>query len=74
MPPTNEGSSAILCPFRRSHSNQTLCCEGPTDDCTVTLNFNDAGKRILHQKIFCSARYQCCEIYRMVMEAKYEEE
>jgi len=72
--PTNEASSSILCPFRRSHTGKTLCCEGPIDGCTVTLTFTDPAQRVLHQKIFCRARYQCCEIFRMVMEAKYEEE
>jgi hypothetical protein len=59
------------CPFFRSCGKRKVSCEGVTDDCITCLIFISEQKRNLHREIFCNARYQNCEIYRMLME-KYE--
>jgi len=43
------------------------------DGCTVSVRFARAKLRDKHWRLFCCGRYDYCEIYRMVMEAKYDE-
>lgn len=60
------------CPFFVSSGKKSVTCEGITDDCTTCTVFVSEGKRNEHRRIFCDARYEYCEIYRM-LEKKYEE-
>ena len=60
------------CPFFISSGKKNVLCEGITDDCTINLKFISEEKRDLHREIFCDARYQNCEIFR-ILEEKYEE-
>jgi hypothetical protein len=64
------GQVEAKCPFYRASDKIKISCEGITDDCTINLIFNSRTKRNLHRDIFCDARYQYCEIYRM-LEEKY---
>jgi len=64
------GQVYAKCPFYRSSDALKIVCEGITDDCTMHLIFNARKKRNLHRELFCDARYQYCEIYRM-LEEKY---
>ena len=66
----NEG--LIKCPFYQAMSRKSITCEGITEDCITKTLFISPDKMELHRKIFCDAKYQNCEIYRM-LEAKYEE-
>lgn len=50
-------------------------CEGPFDDClSISLRMRDKESCLLHMKLFCMARYERCEVYRMVMAAKYPDD
>lgn len=60
------------CPYYKSSDKRKILCEGITEDCTTTLTFVSPPKRNLHREIFCDARYQNCEVYKMLTE-KYEE-
>lgn len=60
------------CPFFISSGKKSVTCEGLTDDCTICLAFTTEEARNLHRKIFCDARYECCELYK-VLEEKYQE-
>lgn len=60
------------CPFYRSSGKRKITCEGITDDCTTTLTFTSQEKKALQKKIFCDAKYENCEIHKM-LEEKYEE-
>lgn len=66
------GQEKAKCPFYQSSDKLKISCEGITDDCTINLIFFEKAKRNLHREIFCDARYQNCEIFRM-LEEKYEE-
>ena len=62
----------VRCPFYcRDNGASTITCEGIVEDSTLNLNF--ATKADMHQQmeIFCCEYYKNCEVYRMLMEAKY---
>ena len=61
----------VKCPFFRGDSATTVKCEGPFDGSKVILVLSEGARK--HEEIFCAEHYRKCEIYRMVMEAKYEE-
>lgn len=70
----------VLCPFYKKSKAYTphqelrhITCEGITDDCSVSVNFNSNIAREQHLKIYCCGNYTYCEIYRAVYGAKYEE-
>ena len=70
--PTMFDDVEAKCPFFLSSGKRKITCEGITDDCTTNLTFVTQQKRNLHRKIFCDARFQNCEIHRM-LEKKYDE-
>ena len=63
----------IKCPFYRSmdRKQKKIVCEGLEDQSNVTLGYRrpDAWRR--QMGTFCCGRYQACEIYRAIIEAKY---
>lgn len=69
----SSGKGKCRCPFFRNKGSVSVCCEGFTDDNTVSVRFFERKKLEQHWECYCCARYDYCEIYRMVMEAKYEE-
>ena len=63
----------VKCPFyHRDDSNRKLTCEGILDGSTLTLNFRRKSDLDQQMEIFCNDYYKNCEVYRMLMEAKYE--
>ena len=62
----------IKCPFYIQMDYKTITCEGVTDDCTCVLKFNNHEAKTQHRKIFCSRKYENCELYTM-LEKKYED-
>ncbi len=63
----------IKCPFFKNiKKGTTIICEGPYDGCTgISLSHETKGEMDKQRKLFCCDRYQNCEIYRMIMAAKY---
>jgi hypothetical protein len=70
--PTMYDDVNAVCPFFRSSGKRKISCEGITDGCITSLEFNSGRKRDLHRKVFCNKKWQNCEIARM-LEEKYEE-
>lgn len=66
------GNKCSACPYFKGGSRREIKCEGITDGCITCLQFTFGEERNRHRSIFCNARYQNCEIYRMLTE-KYEE-
>lgn len=64
----------IRCPFYRNYTNDTVRCEGIMDGTAVALSFAEREDRCRHMDVFCQNKYKNCEIYRMVMDARYEED
>ena len=63
-----------LCPFFRSHTKKSISCEGFMDGMSISSSFDNDQQKRLHKSIYCDGRYTYCEIYRMVMAAKYDDE
>lgn len=85
MPQGNYTGDAI-CPFyRRDEAAETIrngrtvsafrvCCEGIVDRSSIHYVFQRREDYALQASVFCCDHYDHCEIYRMLMAAKYEEE
>lgn len=71
--PTMFDDVNAFCPYFQSSGKRKISCEGITDGCIITLNFETQEKRNTHRRIFCDAKYKNCEICRM-LEEKYAEE
>ena len=62
----------VKCPFYRQDDNRwKLVCEGIVDGSTISTNFKHKADLNQQMDIFCCGYYKNCEIYRMLMEAKY---
>ncbi|MBO4854077.1 MAG: hypothetical protein J5482_02880 [Oscillospiraceae bacterium] len=64
----------VRCPFWRGDRQEVVGCEGPFDGSGVQLTFESHGRQRRHMETFCCHHYEKCEVYRMVVEAKYPEE
>ena len=61
------------CPFFKAALRTRVTCEGPFDGALIMLLTRTRKQMEKQLRIFCCAEYEKCEIYRMVMAAKYEE-
>ena len=64
------------CPFYLSDDQQRkrIICEGIVDKSTLALTYRRRADYDAQVDLFCCGKYATCEIYRMLMEAKYEED
>lgn len=63
----------VTCPFYKGDENRRkIICEGIVDRSTLSLSFGSTKDFSVQTKTFCCASYKNCEIYRMLMENKYE--
>lgn len=76
MPSGSYKQIEVQCPFYKyDDGKQRITCEGLVDEkSSIALIYqrrSDYNKQI---NLFCCEHYKKCEIYRMLMEAKYNEE
>ena len=64
----------VNCPFFRNYSPDVIRCEGIMDGTGISISFRDKEDHRRHMSIFCEDHYKNCEIYRMVLDARYEGE
>lgn len=66
----------VQCPFYKCDDAQRrrISCEGIVDDSTLALYFQRKQGYDTQLKVFCCEHYKKCEVYKMLMEAKYEED
>ena len=64
----------VVCPFFRGYTPTTLRCEGFDDGVGTTSTFPNRARQTQHMEIFCYKHYEKCEVFRMVMDAKYHDE
>lgn len=65
----------IGCPFYRcDDGRQSVTCEGVTDGSVIIQRYSRRDDWELQTRIFCCQHWRMCEIYRMLMENKYEED
>ena len=62
----------VKCPFYRNDDSRCkLSCEGVIEGSTLTWSFQKKVDLKQQMEIFCCEYYKNCEVYRMLMEAKY---
>lgn len=65
----------VQCPFYRQDDGRSrIHCEWMIPNSTVSINFQRRPDFRTQMKTFCCDKYKNCEIFRMLMENKYEEE
>lgn len=71
-----KGRSDAQCPFFMSDvgKQKRIICEGIVDRSTLALTFDLKKDYELQLGVFCCEHYKKCEVYRMIMAAKYDEE
>lgn len=71
-----KGKVDSQCPFYKSDDGQKrrIICEGLVDKSTLALTYRRRNDYETQLSVFCCEHYKKCEVYRMIMEAKYEED
>lgn len=71
-----KGKADVLCPFYRTDDSKRhrIVCEGIVDKSTLAITFCSKRDYADQLDIFCCEYYRNCEIYRMIMASKYEED
>ena len=71
-----KGKVDAQCPFFKCDEAKTrrITCEGIVDKSTLALTYRRKRDFDTQLGVFCCEYYKKCEIYRMLMEAKYDEE
>ena len=66
----------VGCPFYRYDDarKMTVACEGVTDGSIIMQRYTRKMDWECQIRTFCCQHWARCEIYRMLMENKYEEE
>lgn len=71
-----KGSVEAKCPFFKNDNQQKqqITCEGLVDKSILALIYRRRKDYDTQLSVFCCEYYKKCEIFRMLMEAKYDEE
>lgn len=66
----------VECPFYKADdgNQKRILCEGIIDGSTLALTYRLRADYDTQLGVFCCEHYKKCEVYRMLMEAKYNEE
>lgn len=65
--------ATAICPFYKGSDPKRISCEGFTEGSVLIQSFSSKEKKNMQKQIFCDAKYQNCEVYRL-LEEKYEAE
>lgn len=73
---TYKGKADVQCPFYKfdDHQKRRIACEGIVDESTLALTYRHKKDYDTQLDVFCCEHYKKCEIYRMLMEEKYNDE
>ena len=73
---TYMGKVDALCPFYKydDGKKRRIICEGLVDKSTLALTYRHKDDYDTQLRVFCCEHYKKCEVYRMIMEAKYEDD
>ena len=65
----------VQCPFYKyDDGKQRITCEGLVDNSSLALIYQKRRDYETQISVFCCEHYKKCEVYRMIMAAKYDEE
>lgn len=67
--------AVVRCPFFRNAERRQgkIRCEGLTEKSNVVLQYHQRQQMDVQIHTFCCDRYENCEIYHAIMEAKYQD-
>ena len=71
-----KGRSDAQCPFFRADvcKQKRIICEGIVDKSTLALTFSKKTDYDTQLSVFCCEHFRKCEIFRMLMAEKYDDE
>ena len=71
-----KGQADAQCPFFKFHEEKKkrIVCEGFVDNSCLALIYGRNRDCYTQLSVFCCEHYKKCEVYRMLMAAKYDEE
>ena len=66
----------VQCPFFKfdEEKRKRIVCEGFVDGSTLAIRFSRNADYKAQLGVFCCEHFKKCEVYRMIMKAKYDEE
>ena len=75
MPSGSYAQASVRCPFYKSDDGKLrIAFEGLVDSSSIALIYRRKDDYAAQMRTFCRDKYKNCEIYRMLMETKYEED
>lgn len=75
MPSGSYWQQAVTCPFYKyDDGKKKIVCEGFRDENLVDVRWSVRQDFERHMELFCCRNCENCEIYRMIYEAKYDDE
>ena len=75
MPSGSYKQIEVQCPFYKyDDGKQRITCEGLVDNSSLALIYRNRSDYETQIDVFCCEHYKKCEVYRMLMSAKYDEE
>lgn len=70
---STSGTGEVRCPFFKGHGRNEIVCEGLVDRSSIILRYQSTGDKEMQSTLYCKGLYSYCEIYNMLMRAKYDE-
>lgn len=70
-----KGKHDAKCPFYKfdDEKKRRIICEGIVDESTLALTYRQRIDYDTQLGVFCCEHFKKCEVYRMIMETKYNE-
>ena len=62
------------CPFFCGHTKESVLCEGLIPDSRIKINFADVKTKDIQYNVFCSYKFENCEMYQALMERYRDDE
>ena len=63
----------VKCPFFQNLKGTKITCESPYDGCVCVSLVHQSREECLKQVgLFCSGKYENCEVHQMIMSSKYD--
>ena len=75
MPSGSYKQVYVQCPFYKEDDGKfSITCEGFGDARYLKQMYYNKSQYAKQMTVFCCQHYQRCEVYRVIMETKYDEE
>lgn len=73
--PNSWDDSLVMCPFYLKNDGRSITCEGFPGACTHKQIYPDGKAYRHHMRKYCQTwGFQECEVYRLIMESKYDDD